>query len=59
MSDGITDRALAVLEVQKFGASVIDLPPATFDTSSGVPGPSSQLDALTAPPPRGAVSRIN
>ena len=59
MSDGITDRALAVLEVQKFGASVIDLPPATFDAASGIPGPSSQLDPLSAPPPRGAVSRIN
>ncbi len=28
LSDGTTDRALAILEVQKFGASVVDAPPA-------------------------------
>jgi hypothetical protein len=27
-SDGLADRALAVLEVQAFGARVIDMPPA-------------------------------
>ncbi len=59
MSDGITDRALAILEVQKFGSTVIEQPPRAFDTSGGLPGPSSQLDPSTAPQPRGAVSRIN
>ena len=32
MSDGVTDRALAVLEVQKFGAAVIDQPPAGINS---------------------------
>jgi branched-chain amino acid transport system substrate-binding protein len=34
LSDGNTDRALAVLEVQKFGAGVIDAP-SSFATSAG------------------------
>lgn len=59
MSDGVTDRALAILEVQKFGAAVIDSPATTFDGQQQIPGPSSQLAPLTAPQPRGAVSRIN
>lgn len=70
MSDGVTDRALAVLEVQKFGAAVIDLPPTSLQTAGGpqppaaipsafsspAPGPSSQLEPY---PPRNGVSRVN
>ncbi len=58
MSDGVTDRALAVLEVQQYGAAVIDQPAGSIDTqSSGVPGPSSLLES--GAPPRGAVTKIN
>jgi branched-chain amino acid transport system substrate-binding protein len=58
MSDGVTDRALAVLEVQQYGAAVIDQPAGSIDTqSSAVPGPSSLLES--GAPPRGAVTKIN
>ena len=59
MSDGITDRALAILEVQKFGATVIDNPAATFETGNVVTGATSQLEPLSSLAPRGTVSRIN
>ena len=59
MSDGITDRALAIMEVQKFSAVVIDAPATTFDQVQQTPGPTSQLAPLSPPSPRGAVSRIN
>ncbi len=65
MSDGVTDRALAVLEVQKFGATVIDHPVRTMDgasaaASGAVPGPSSLLEPVGATvPSRGGVTRIN
>ncbi len=64
MSDGITDRALAVLEVQKFGAAVIDQPAASIDNGASaipgtIPGPSSLLEPGAAVPPRGAVTKIN
>ena len=55
MSDGVTDRALSVLEVQKFGATVIDLAPTSLDTT--LPGPSSALDQNATP--RGTVSKVN
>ena len=55
MSDGITDRAWAVLEVQKFGASVIDAPPMSVDdtnVSTVPPGPSSSLGPVGSLPNR-------
>jgi branched-chain amino acid transport system substrate-binding protein len=59
MSDGITDRALAVLEVQKFGATVIDQPSGSIDRSAaGNPGPSTQLESGPVGP-QGAVTKIN
>ncbi len=59
MSDGVTDRALAVLEVQKFGATVIDQPAGLVDAATATtPGPSTLLD--TGPlAPQGAVTKIN
>jgi branched-chain amino acid transport system substrate-binding protein len=60
MSDGVTDRALAVLEVQKFGAAVIDQPANAIDNGgANVPGPSSLLEPGAAVAPRGAVTKIN
>jgi branched-chain amino acid transport system substrate-binding protein len=60
MSDGVTDRALAVLEVQQFGAAVIDQPAGSIDNApSAIPGPSSLLEPGAAVPPRGAVTKIN
>ncbi len=60
MSDGVTDRALAVLEVQKFGAAVIDQPAGSMNGNQpAIPGPSSMLEPGAAIPPRGAVTKIN
>jgi branched-chain amino acid transport system substrate-binding protein len=59
MSDGVTDRALAVLEVQKFGATVIDQPAATIDGGSSIlPSPSSLLGPGPVAP-QGSVTKIN
>jgi ABC-type branched-subunit amino acid transport system substrate-binding protein len=44
LADGGTDRALAVLEVQKFGAGVVDAAPAL---SSGPPAATSALPRTT------------
>lgn len=59
VSDGVTERALAIMEVQKFGAQVIDQPPVSFDGAAVSPGYSQAADTATGSLPRGAVSRIN
>ena len=47
LPDGTTDRALAVLEVQKFGANIIDTPPGLSDASpAAASGPTSSLPRL-------------
>ena len=57
-SDGVAERALAILEVQKFGAAVIDAPPAFLEGGAPAPGPSSQLSVGTFPQTSGSVSKI-
>ncbi len=46
MSDGVADRALAVLEVQEFGAAVVD-PAAPSTSSAAAPVASSSFGAST------------
>ena len=60
MSDGLTERALAILEVQKFGGTVIDAPPTNLDGSSAVPTPQPGAAIVTgATSGQGQVSRID
>ena len=59
-NDGITERALSIMEVQKFGAAVIDQAPATFTGSAvQMAAPTAQLEPAAFPSQRGGVSRIN
>ena len=57
-SDGLAERALAILQVQKFGAAVIDAPPSFLEGGAPAPGSSSQLNVGSFPQNSGTVSKI-
>ena len=57
-SDGVAERALAILQVQKFGAAVIDAPPSFLEGAAPAPGPSSQMSVGTFQQSTGSVSKI-